>query len=86
MLRDLVDELPPADRRLVTLRKQVQAGTNGYLPLQHNHYARLTLDEGGKFVKLVVSRELAATLLPQALLAPRGMGFPMWYHSRHAKP
>jgi hypothetical protein len=42
-------------RRVVTLQKTIPAAASG-CALQHHQYARLTLDESGKLVKLVVSR------------------------------
>lgn len=47
------------DRRVVTLSKQVteaaQGAENGSTRI-HRHYARLTLDSGGKLVKVAISR------------------------------
>ncbi len=42
-------------RQVVTLQKSVPANGTGHTRL-HHHYARLTLDDRGKVVKLVVSR------------------------------
>jgi hypothetical protein len=43
-------------RSVITLSKQKRVSNGASIQHLHRHYARLTLDENGKLVKLVVSR------------------------------